>query len=65
MLMVIAILPGGISGKEPTCQSRRDERCRFSQEDPLEKGMVIHAGTLACRIPWTEKPGELHWTQMR
>jgi len=30
MFMVIAILPGGISGKEPAFQRRRDERCRFS-----------------------------------
>ena len=29
------------------------------QEDPLEKGMVIHSSILAWRIPWTEEPGEL------
>ena len=28
-------------------------------EDPLEKGMAIHFGVLAWRIPWTEKPGGL------
>ena len=27
--------------------------------DPLEKGMAIHSGILAWRIPWTEKPGGL------
>ena len=27
------------------------------QEDPLEKGMVIHSSILAWRISWTEKPG--------
>ena len=30
-----------------------------SQEDPLEKGMATHSSTLACRVPWTEEPGEL------
>jgi len=29
------------------------------QEDPLEKGMVIHSSILAWRISWTEKPGRL------
>ena len=28
-------------------------------EDPLEKGMAMHSSILACRIPWTEEPGEL------
>ena len=28
-------------------------------EDPLEKGMTTHSGTLAWKIPWTEKPGKL------
>ena len=31
----------------------------LGQEDPLEKGMAIHFSILACRIPWTEKPGGL------
>jgi len=26
-------------------------------EDPLEKEMATHSGTLAWRIPWTEEPG--------
>ena len=29
----------------------------LDQEDPLEKGMAIHPGILARRIPWTEEPG--------
>ena len=29
------------------------------QEDPLEKGMVIHSSILAWRIQWTEEPGGL------
>ena len=28
-------------------------------EDPLEKGMAIHSGFLAWRIPWTQEPGRL------
>ena len=31
----------------------------LGQEDPLEKGMVIHSSILAWRIPWTEEPGRL------
>ena len=26
-------------------------------EDPLEKELATHSGTLAWKIPWTEKPG--------
>ena len=32
----------------------------LGQEDPLEKGMVIHSSTLTWRISWTEEPGGLH-----
>ena len=28
-------------------------------EDPQEKEMATHSGTLAWKIPWTEKPGRL------
>ena len=31
----------------------------LGQEDPLEKGMVIHYSILPWRIPWTEEPGGL------
>ena len=31
-------------------------RC-LGWEDPLEKEMATHSGTLAWKIPWTEKPG--------
>ena len=31
----------------------------LGKEDPLEKGMAIHSGILAWRIPWTEQPGGL------
>ena len=29
------------------------------QEDPLEKEMATHSGTLAWRMPWMEEPGKL------
>ena len=28
-------------------------------EDPPEKEMATHSGTLAWKIPWTEEPGRL------
>ena len=31
----------------------------LGQEDPLEKEMATHSSTLACKIPWTDKPGRL------
>ena len=31
-------------------------------EDPLEKGVATHSGTLAWKIPRTEKPGRLQST---
>ena len=31
----------------------------MGQEDPLEKEMVTHSGTLAWKIPWTEEPDSL------
>ena len=31
----------------------------LGQEDPLEKGMVIHSSVLAWRIPWTEETSRL------
>ena len=32
----------------------------LGQEEPLEKEMATHSGTLAWKIPWAEKPGRLH-----
>ena len=29
----------------------------LDREDPLEKEMAIHSGTLAWKIPWTGEPG--------
>ena len=31
----------------------------LGQEDPLEKEMATHSGTLAWKIPWTEEPCRL------
>ena len=31
----------------------------LGQKDPLEKAKATHSGTLAWKIPWTEKPGRL------
>ena len=28
-------------------------------EEPLEKEMAIHSGTIAWKIPWTGEPGRL------
>ena len=41
----------------------------LGREDPLEKEKATHSGTLAWKIPWTEKPGRLHgmaksWTRL-
>ena len=35
----------------------------LGQEEPLEKGMAIHWSILAWRIPWTEEPGGLQFTE--
>ena len=34
-------------------------------EDPLEKGMATHSGTLAWRIPKTERPGGLQFVGLQ
>ena len=52
--------PGGVSGKESTCQSRRHKRCVFN----LWVGKIpwrrnTHSSILAWKIPWTEEPGGL------
>ena len=38
----------------------RETRVRsLDWEDPLEKELAIHSGTIAWKIPWTEEPGRL------
>ena len=34
----------------------------LGREDPLEKEMAMHSGTVAWKIPWMEKPGRLQST---
>ena len=35
----------------------------LGQEGPLEKAMATHSSILAWRIPWTEEPGGLQFTE--
>ena len=35
----------------------------LGQEDPLEESMATHAYILAWKVPWTEKPDEIHTVQ--
>ena len=41
----------------PAMQEPRETWVRSLGWEDLEKGMATHSGILACRIPWTEKPG--------
>ena len=52
-------VPGGPSGKEPACQSRRCKAYGFDpwiRNIPLEEGMATHSSVLAWRIPGTKEP---------
>ena len=33
----------------------------LGREDPLKEEMATHSSILACKIPWTEKPGGLQF----
>jgi len=44
--------------KNPPAMWETWGRC-LGQEDPLEKGMVMHSSILAWRITWTEEPDGL------
>ena len=48
MSMSLSGFPGGISGKQSTCQRMRHETRvqSFGQEDPLEEGMANHSSIL-------------------
>ena len=57
--------PGGASGKELTCQSRRPKRLRFNPlgwEDPPEKEVAVYSSILAWDIPRTEESSVLQST---
>ena len=54
--------PVGTSGKEPSCQFWRCNRCRFDPwvgRIPWRNCMAAHFSILAWRIPWIEAPGRL------
>ena len=52
--------PGGMSGKEPAYQCRRQTWVEsLGREDPLEEVMATHSSILAWRIPLTEDPSRL------
>ena len=53
--------PGGTSGKESTCQYRRNETWvrPLGWADPLESGMATYSSILASNISWTEEAGGL------
>ena len=50
--------PGGSNGKESATQETKVQS--LGQEEPLEE-LATHSSILACRIPWTEKPGGLQF----
>ena len=59
---VILCFSGGASGKELTCQCRRDVRDVGSTPGlgrPPGGGQATHSSILAWRIPWSEEPGGL------
>ena len=60
--------PGGVSGKEPTCQCRRHKRCRFNPwvgKIPWSTQMATCSSIHAWKIPWTEELGGLQSTRLR
>ena len=50
--------PRGSDSEESAC-SAEDLGSILGWEDPPEKGMATHSGTLAWRIPWRVEPGGL------
>ena len=37
----------------------------LGEEDPLGEGVATHSSILACRAPWTERPGGLQSTGLQ
>ena len=59
-------LPRWLSSKQPACQCKRPKRQRSSYwvgKKLWRRKMAIHFSILAWRIPWTEKPGRLQFTE--
>ena len=56
--------PDGTSGKETTCQCKRQTQETqlqpLGREGPLEWGMATHSIILAWINPWTQEPGKVH-----
>ena len=50
---LVAQMVKNLPGMQETCVPS------LGGEDPLKKGIAIHSGFLAWRIPWTEEPGGL------
>ena len=50
--------PGGSDGTA-SAYNTGDPVQSLGQEDPLEKAMAPHSGTLVWKIPWIEEPGRL------
>ena len=46
--------PGGSEGKASACHAGDLAVETLSWEEPLEKEMATHSGTLAWKIPWRE-----------
>ena len=56
--------PGGSNGKESACNTGNQAQ-PLGHEEPLEEELAIHFSILACRNPWTEKPGRLQFLRMQ
>ena len=53
--------PGKVAQTVKNLPEMQETRVHFlGWEDPLEKGMAIHASVLAWESPWTEEAGGLH-----
>ena len=57
--------PGGASGKEPACQGRRCERCKFSpwmRKIPWRRAWQPTPVLLPGESPWTEELGRVYFS---
>ena len=49
----------------PAMQETQKTRVRFlGREDSLEEEMVTPSSVIAWKIPWTEEPGGLQYTEL-
>ena len=54
-----------LSGKESTCQCRKQKVQSLSQQDPLEKEMATHYSIFAWEIQRTEEPVWLQFMELQ